>query len=62
MLTANVLPSLVLQLVDFELAPSLGCSEDYLEASGERLCGLLTGQTRELTGVSRECYDVINTR
>ncbi|ROT83315.1 Cubilin [Penaeus vannamei] len=38
--------SLVLQLVDFELAPSLGCSEDYLEASGERLCGLLTGQTR----------------
>ncbi|XP_047496480.1 uncharacterized protein LOC125044078 [Penaeus chinensis] len=38
--------SLVLQLVDFEMTPSLGCSEDYLEAAGERLCGLLTGQTR----------------
>lgn len=52
MLTADMLPSLVLQLVDFEMAPSLGCSEDYFEAAGERLCGLLTGQTRKATAVS----------
>ncbi|XP_063875785.1 cubilin-like isoform X2 [Scylla paramamosain] len=38
--------SLVLELVDFELGTTLGCSGDYLEVGGERLCGLLTGQTR----------------
>lgn len=39
--------SLVLGLVDFELGTTLGCSGDYLEVGGERLCGLLTGQTSE---------------
>ncbi|XP_050733505.1 uncharacterized protein LOC127007040 isoform X2 [Eriocheir sinensis] len=38
--------SLFLDLVDFELGTTLGCTGDYLEVGGERLCGVLTGQTR----------------
>ncbi|XP_071541139.1 LOW QUALITY PROTEIN: uncharacterized protein [Panulirus ornatus] len=38
--------SLVLELVDFEMATTTGCSEDYLEVAGQRLCGTLSGSTR----------------
>lgn len=39
--------SLVLDLIDFELGTTIGCTGDYLEVGGERLCGVLTGQTSE---------------
>ncbi|KAK4293907.1 hypothetical protein Pmani_033429, partial [Petrolisthes manimaculis] len=38
--------SLVMELLDFEVAASLSCSQDYLEVGGQRLCGQLSGQTR----------------
>ncbi|XP_066975955.1 cubilin-like [Macrobrachium rosenbergii] len=40
--------NLFLELVDFEITSSFGCSGDYVEVvgTGQRLCGQLTGQTR----------------
>ncbi|CAL4067917.1 unnamed protein product, partial [Meganyctiphanes norvegica] len=42
--------SLQLELVDFDLESSSGCQADYLEVEGadrnERLCGILSGQSR----------------
>ncbi|KAG7158379.1 Cubilin-like 8 [Homarus americanus] len=38
--------NVVLEMVAFETSSTPGCTGDYLEVGGQRLCGQLTGQTR----------------